>query len=459
MNGFSLSSKNLMFIERLSTTETFTFRTNRSKYLLPRCIAVFLSEKVFSIVKSNATMNELALKTPDDKGIFEQIIQLGYGKQIVLTEENKHTVLAFAKELDNRELMDACMSFNATIPQSSLTLKNAISALKSKISIGVNVDDDIAFVAENFFSFDQKELYTLDSHTLKRILSKPALAERNENTLFNIIFDLVSQKGRNYFPLFEFINFEEIGFEEITRFVNAFNASSLSETIWRSIGRRLTNRSIGADDTDAPKTSVPRKKSGKKKLSHPLPPQTHEDITEDFPVTEDDAPEDTPKKGEKTEVFEVGENPFQGVLNSFPVLKGKVAISSSSKNTGFLSKIVNFDNNTNFWTHNEPDSWIRIDFKKMSLIPSAYSISGRCDHDYNQLQSWVLEALSGKTWVVIDEHIEQPLSTKVPVTYYLKDITQRYKSFRLRQTGPNTYGDYDLVLSRIELFGTLIKSA
>ena len=454
--AFTLSSQNLSFIERLVTIETFTFKTNKKRYLIPRCIAVFLSPKVFSIIKQNATNTELELKTRDDDDVFEQIIQLGYGKQIYINDDNRKSLLSFAQELENKELIDACTNIKGLYSSpSSLTLKNAIPSLKSKITFGANVTNDINFVADHFFEFDQKDLYTLDHHTLKRILSHPSLSIRNENTLFNFVFDLVSVKGRTYQPLFEFIHFEDIGVEEIARFVNAFNASSLSEPVWRSIGRRLTAEQSHLSVPPSP-SPIPRKKSKERKTTTPL--LTHEDITEDAPNSDQDEAVPTPKKGRKViATYNLGSDPFKGVLSSMQNLKGKVAISASSKNTGFLSKLVKHGNMTNFWTHNEPDSWIRIDFKKNSLVPTCYSLAGRCDHDFNQMQSWVFEVLSQKTWIVLDEHKEQPLITKKPFTFKLPEQSNAYKSFRIRQTGPNTYGDNDLVLSRIELFGTLVK--
>jgi hypothetical protein len=401
-------------------------------------------------VKQNPATNELTLETPDDRDIFEQIIQLGYGKQIILTEENKLAILAFAKELNNKELIDACTNFNAAVPQSKLTLKNAVSSLKAKLAVGVNVNDNLEYVAEHFFSIEPKDLYLLDSHTLKRLLAMPALAQRDENTLFNIIFDIVSSKGKSYVQLYDFINFEDLGTEEITRFVNGVNSDSISETAWKSIGRRLISTSAEVQST----SSAPNeeKKAKKKKRAKAA---DDDDADDDADVDSDD---EEPKDDGKTVVFEVGEHPFKGVINSFNTLKGKVAINASSKNTGFLTRIVKADNNTNFWTHNETNSWIRIDFKKATLIPSAYSLSGRCDHDFNQMQSWVFEGLSGKSWKVLDRHSEEPLAKKVPRTFHLKNQTQAFKSFRIRQTGPNTYGDHDLVLSRIELFGTYTKA-
>ena len=423
--------------------------------MIPRCIAVFLSPRVFSIIKQNATNTELELQTPDDDEMFEQLIQLGYGKQIYINDENRNSLLSFGKELENKELVDACMNVKGLYASpSAMTLKNAIPSLKSKVTVGANITNDINFVADHFFEFDQKELYVLDHHTLKRILSHPSLSIRNENTLFNFVFDLVSVKGRTYQPLFEFIHFEDIGVEEMSRFVNAFNASSLSEPVWRSIGRRLTAEQSHVSVAQSP---IPRKKSKERKTSAPL--LTHEDITEDAPPSDIDESPPTPKKGRKIiATYSPSQNhPFKGVLSSMQNLKGKVAISASSKNTGFLSKLIKNGNMTNFWTHNEPDSWIRIDFKKASLVPTSYALAGRCDHDFNQMQSWVFEVLSQKSWIVLDEHHEQPLSTKKAYSFKLPEQTNAYKSFRIRQIGPNTYGDNDLVLSRIELFGQLVK--
>ena len=108
-----------------------------------------------------------------------------------INDQTGANFLSLKEARSGKELIDACTNIKGLYSSpSSLTLKNAIPSLKSKITFGANVTNDINFVADHFFEFDQKDLYTLDHHTLKRILSHPSLSIRNENTLFNFVFDL-----------------------------------------------------------------------------------------------------------------------------------------------------------------------------------------------------------------------------------------------------------------------------
>lgn len=110
------------------------------------------------------------------------------------------------------------------------------------------------------------------------------------------------------------------------------------------------------------------------------------------------------------------------------------------------------------------DSWICIEFKNHLIIPTYYSI--RSDNTggkgYYHPKSWVIEGLAenskGSNWNLLSkvndcflldglskEHtfpIQNPNSPKV-------------KFIRIRQTGPNCYGNHYLFFSAIEFYGKL----
>lgn len=449
MIPFQLSSAGLSYVERLSSVEYFTFIAGGSKYVVPRALAVFLSPKVFKIVKDNATNLTLTLKTSDNNKVFDDIIKLASGSQIYINEKNIDTLFSFAKELENTELMEICHKKNHELVfKSPITLENAIRTIRSKIKAKMNIDNDISFIAERFFDFTPKSLHSLDPDTLYRIISDENLQIRTESKLFAFIYNIVRDCGESYFRLYDLVRFNELSDSEMKLFVDSCNITNINETIWKSICSRFS------------KTSNSSLRSPKReKLAVPviLP---HDDLTVEVPITEEitQLPK-SPKKKKSSESHEYKPSKDDilsgGIFGSIPVLKGKVALSSSSKNTGFISLLLKNGNNTNFWTHNEPNSWIRIDFKTIHVKITGYTLQGRCDHDYNQMQSWVLEVMVNKHWVAIDTVSGKALN-KSPMYFPCAKNDYEVKTVRIRQTGPNTYGDDDLVLSRMELFGFVL---
>ncbi|EAY23105.1 hypothetical protein TVAG_183410 [Trichomonas vaginalis G3] len=164
---------------------------------------------------------------------------------------------------------------------------------------------------------------------------------RNENKLFNIIYNIVHEKGKNYFPLFEFIKFKELGDSEMKKFMEFCSLQNPSEPIWKNICARFTK------EPKESKHSISSPKSHKISVPAILP---HEDLTVETPITEEptQTPRSSRKKSSPEKEYQVGHDLLSGIFASMSTMKGKVSLSSSSKNTGFISLLLKKDNNTNF---------------------------------------------------------------------------------------------------------------
>lgn len=157
MIPFQLSSAGLSYVDRLSSMEFFTFVASGNKDMMPRALAVFLSPRVFKILKENATISSLSLKTPENNKVFSDIIKLASGNQIYITEKNIDTIKSYAKELENQELLEICnKKLHDLVFKSQVTLENAIRSIKSKEKASMNIDNDVSFISLNFFDFDEK---------------------------------------------------------------------------------------------------------------------------------------------------------------------------------------------------------------------------------------------------------------------------------------------------------------
>jgi hypothetical protein len=165
-------------------------------------------------------------------------------------------------------------------------------------------------------------------------------------------------------------------------------------------------------------------------------------------------------------------SPIQGIIDHLTkryganvATAGRVLITASSAyyepafSTPKSVADINFD--SAFATGDEPDSWIRFDFKEKKVVPTHYSIGsaakGMVQH-FN-LRRWVIEgSVNGAEWIILDKQDENNELTAKPVTRTYPLTGNRQLQFiRLRQTGKNHNGSDNLAISFFEVFGSLFE--
>ena len=168
-----------------------------------------------------------------------------------------------------------------------------------------------------------------------------------------------------------------------------------------------------------------------------------------------------------------GQNTFDGIINYLSNKchgnvhqKGIVNVTASSIHNSYMPHhIVDLKNYYNYFhSQNQPNSWIQYDFIDYKVRPTAYSIRTR--HDYgrghNQPKNWCIEGSNDKiNWTVLDlqSDINFLDGTNKSHTFKIaKDLDEKecYRYLRYRLTGVETQGNYKLVLSALEFFGSLI---
>ena len=136
--------------------------------------------------------------------------------------------------------------------------------------------------------------------------------------------------------------------------------------------------------------------------------------------------------------------------------KGVVEVTASSCSLGSAKDVVDLGADTCLYSYWEPDQWIRYDFKQRSVTPTGYSI--RSGSEWCP-KSWVFEVSNdGKNWQVVDrrDNNEDLKAGDVWCNFAIIDHPHgNFRFVRLRQTGTNHYGDNQLVIAALEVFGTL----
>lgn len=109
-------------------------------------------------------------------------------------------------------------------------------------------------------------------------------------------------------------------------------------------------------------------------------------------------------------------------------------------------------------TRNIPNSFFIIDLKTASVIPNYYSLRHYSSWDVEALRHWVIEgSVDGKKFTILRNHVDdETLRQKGQVAAWKIDSSQqRYRLFRIRQTGLNSNKHNYLALSGFEIYGQL----
>jgi hypothetical protein len=139
--------------------------------------------------------------------------------------------------------------------------------------------------------------------------------------------------------------------------------------------------------------------------------------------------------------------------------RGFVYVSASSVYGSQPARnAVDLDQGNYFQSLNQPNQWLRYDFKDRRIRLTDYSIAVYTGGWF--LHSWVVEGSEdGSTWTTLDERQNNnDANSSHPIATFKVDQSRdlEWRFIRLRQTGKcNTSYDY-LILYGFEVFGSVI---
>lgn len=157
--------------------------------------------------------------------------------------------------------------------------------------------------------------------------------------------------------------------------------------------------------------------------------------------------------------------PFDGIFahltaeaNGNICEKGIIAISGNNADPSrekCLQEVVNFEWNKCWTSSNVLNSYIEFDFLYHHVFITHYTIKTYpCGAGYSHLKNWVIEAYANEQWYEIDRRDDNnELNGKSKVATFQVAATGEFSKVRIRQTGPNHYGDNYLILTNVEFFG------
>lgn len=429
--------------------EEFEFIFNEDKIHMKTIFAEFISPKVSKIHQVDPTIDSICfskeLKNYQiSKDLLNKFEQLTKGDEIQIRETEVPELEIISILIENDELyykvqeifeeeqsennidkyIDHMLAFSR-LPMSDAYLKE-----------GKTID----FLASYFYLIDSDKLIQLRRDIIYSIISNKHLKIESEDSLFEIIKQIFSNK--------ECAERLEDDYLNITCFYEEFELAFLSEDRFRELIEIIDPSSITKNLWQKLKCCFYINKK-QNVLFAKNSSMRYFSFGQQFSYN--------------------GNNPLEGIVDykkrsnngSF-----KATSSSEMYSNSFAANASDLHNSNNcFESKDEQNSWLKYDFGSQKVHPTHYSIRTRHDSNCHHLRNWVIEGANSDSnneneWKILDSRLNDTFLNNINAvhTYEIGKIKcyECYRYLRIRQTGVNSDNSNYLFISALEFFGSLI---
>ncbi|KAK8895388.1 hypothetical protein M9Y10_023851 [Tritrichomonas musculus] len=443
-NEITLSTDSIKEIPFDRYEKNFTFIVNGKEYKTNRFVADILSPKICHLHFTDETIDTFTITTKNESTNidFSSFLSLINFHPKTLTKEELDYFQNIFSILGNKTEF-----FKYSPKYEENTTDNVIDHLLSKIQTINNFKEgqkepfstqeieylktELEFISSHFFAIDQKRIEIIDSQIFEEIIKSDKLKIEDEGSLLDVIIDFY-MKDTNLSYLFEYIDFLNVSIEKLRHFFDIFDMSDLNSHIWRLIAERILKSEVNKEELN--------KRLKKERY-------TTEKVT-----------------GIQSLLKERGE--FNGIIKYLTdksggniVDKGTIDIqyNGCSSNSYHPKYALDYKNSHYYQPSSKNDGWFYLDFKKMKIKITNYSIKS-CPNGPNGFhpKSWDIEVSNdASSWIKIDEQKDCSLLNGNLLTATFKVKPNEYSRYvRFHQTSEPWGGGY-LDFNMIEFYGYL----
>ena len=419
-------------LAQIETNERITITSNKMNCSVSKLLTGAISPIFFQAIKNNPTLKEIHLP------INENIKEFFEGKSI-----DPELFLKMSIILDNQDFIKMWKITNEFNIDNVLKLLMAFIKNNGKIE---NLKDEIEYIGEHFEEIANKlEFETIPSEFLSEIFKKTKGIESEKQIYKYIIERLKEEKEEeSRKKLMESIDMRGLNNQEIQELIETLKYEDLSEQFFSVFKCIILERWNYFEENENKDKN-----------------EENEDENEKEFLNGDDS-----EKGkEKCHVIQYEEGQyFKGIIKYLQDKYGKnihhqgiISISASyTPDSYFIGQpyqVIDYEWDGKWHSESDYDDrgeWWQIDFKKMKVKISGYSIKQK----YSQKKKWIIEGKNeGEEWKQID--ILKDKSYNPPkISYHPIDHnTQSYQYIRLRPKKKN--GSCHFEITNFEIFGEI----
>ena len=306
-------------------------------------------------------------------------------------------------------------------------MKNYYSSFYSSIIDQISIQFD---------TYDKKKLQQIPLPILYSILINDNFQRKNEDELIDFINEISipenddNKEELNIFDIYETIDFSKLSKNKLKEFLSKIDYREMTFTFWTNLCNFITGDKIQSNNND--------------------------------------------EQGLKIEFNGDTNNRFCGIINYLSKRsggnvcdKGIVDVTASTINYNQPKNVVDLASDAFFQTKNQPNQWLKYDFKEKKVRPTHYSMKSRTDNcEGGSPENWVIEGSNSNLdndWKILDTH-KSDTTIKKPRTSATFEIKEQYNSYesyrylRLRQIGNSSCNNDFLTITSLEYFGALIEN-
>lgn len=430
---FTLSSSGIKNI--ICDEKEFVFIFGNKEIRMSNVSAEFISPIVSRLHVSDSTINSIYYKLPVkndfpqfDAILTEDIINILYllskGSSVSMNTEQIYKIQQISILLSNSELFNELQKINNSEENLDEYLNN-LQLLEYISNLQCNQDFDITSfispISKKFNTIDHKKLHKLSKPFLFKIISNENLKIEDEDSLFDFIKDIFDKEDNEPLTIIDFleyIDFRNLSEEKFKEAILSIDPNQMTNQLWKNI----CNRFLDNNKDQMNKTQS-----------------------------------DSDSKFEIIEYKSGNDNMFNGIMHGLSAktggnisTNGTIEITCTSVESKETLKLVDYENESVFYSNDSNLATIRFDFKDKLIQPSSYKVktagnSKNCYHPKN----WVIEVSNdGEKFIEIDRHendstLNGPLIIKSFNVQLKNDNFYRFIQFR--QTGKSwcSSGNYN----------------
>lgn len=439
-------------VEKSIKPDEFKFIFGPKEIRMNRIYADFISPLVAQLHQTDPTVDSIDFtyiisKLSNHEDLFNDnflllLQQILNGNQIEIESNLIRPLRIFSIILKNEEIYQKVNEISS-INTEELNVDSCIEMLQTdyflnsinNFSVSFHNEKIIEFLASHFYSIEKSKIISLPKSILYSIITNEKLKLENEDSLYEFIKEIFSQTTNeikeessfNEIMFYEEIEFSSLSERKFNEFIENFNQNEMTGNLWKKLIQCFYSKQTSLNESE--------ERYNKSKSS----------ITK------------YPFKYNKQ---------FEGIIYHLLEKNKDIQISASSVFDELYKpeNSINFDNKQSaFYSLNISDSFLCFDFKNIKVKPSHYSIRSNNwgDENWYHLQNWVIECSNDEVeWRIIDSHQKDKSlnSRSASKTFEIQEKLNEndfYRYIRIRQTGINTSGNYELIISAIEFFGSI----
>ncbi|EAY10081.1 hypothetical protein TVAG_329680 [Trichomonas vaginalis G3] len=391
------------------------------------CFSELIKEKYF-IDKSITSLNaHLDITCQDSIDILSNFIETGK-LEFEADEAHYHDIFEIGKYFGNQILIQVYakhVKSDKSLTNENIFKKYEISAYEND---STTMNECIEYISSHFYSLKDDDIITNfvknGFEFCEKILKSKELKIENEDKLCLLLLD-TCRRDSTLFDLFSYVNLQFCS-SEVYDYIYNFSVENSYEssllTIYNETLKHYHSKSRNKFEISNQSIT-----SFEKHL-----------IRNQFQISNHSFSFVDPKIVEKVSK------------------EIKMEMTASSLYGGNLSNINSYSDNANFYTNNEPNSWVKADLKGYKLKPKSYILRSSYVFSSDLLRRWKLEGTKEDgTSIVLDNQYYEFQQREIKE--FPLQTNDYFVAFKITQTGQNSSNCDFFRITVFDFKGDLIK--